>query len=194
MARDRSSRTEAKALRLFVAFEVPQRERDAVEVAIAPLRERHPRARWVPRENWHVTLKFLGATWPRLVEWVHTTVGEVAAVHPAFETRLRGLGSFPSARRARVLWVGLDDGGGAMAELAQALDGALAREFKPENRAFSAHLTVARSDPPVELPESFVDTPVGGEGFRVERLVLFRSHLKRPAPLYEPLASLPLGG
>lgn len=178
---------------MFVAFEVPERERDAVEVAIAPVRERFPRARWVPRENWHVTIKFLGSTWPRLVEWVHQIVGEVAAAHPAMETRMTVLGTFPSARRARVIWAGLEDQAGSIAELVQALDGALSPEFKPESRAFSPHLTVARSDPPVELPGSFAGAAVGGEPFRIERLVLFRSHLRRPAPLYEPLAAYPLG-
>ena len=66
MARDRSARPEAKPLRLFVAIEVPDGAKDAVARAFAPWREAHPRARWTPRENQHVTLKFLGRTWPRL--------------------------------------------------------------------------------------------------------------------------------
>ena len=66
MARDRAGQPEARSLRLFVAFDVPAEAADAVELAIQPWRSVFERARWVPRDNWHVTLKFLGQTWPRL--------------------------------------------------------------------------------------------------------------------------------
>jgi 2'-5' RNA ligase len=193
MARDRASRNEAKPLRLFVAVEVPEDAKRVVAEAVAPWREEFPRARWAPLENWHVTLKFLGSTWPRLMEWVMETVRDVAVRAAPFESRLSGLGSFPSPRRARVVWAGLDDGAGAMAGIAGALDEALAREFRAERRAFRPHLTVARSDPPLRLPESFGDSVLEAEPFTVGRLVLFRSHLRRPAPRYEPLQSFPLG-
>jgi RNA 2',3'-cyclic 3'-phosphodiesterase len=191
MARDRASRPEAKALRLFAAVEIPEVVRRLVEDAVAPVRQRYPRARWVPTQNQHVTLKFLGSTWPRLVDWVTEAIDEVARADEPFATRVEDLGVFPTARRARVLWAGLDDDAGRMTELAGALDRALAREFAPEKRAFTPHLTVARFDPPVPVE----DLPaVRSERFRVERVVLFRSHLGRPAPVYEPVATFPLGG
>ena len=143
MARDRASRPEAKPLRLFVAVDVPEDVRELVARAVDPVRERHPRARWVPSANQHVTLKFLGSTWPRLVEAVTRTVEEVGTAHPAFETRVVELGAFPSPRRARVLWVGLDDPDRRLAAIAASLDERLARDFPPEKRAFAAHLTVA---------------------------------------------------
>ena len=191
MARDRASRPEAKPLRLFVAVEVPQEVRDALAEAVAPLRERFPKARWVPEGNQHLTLKFLGSTYPRLVEWVTSTVGEVASAQGAFETRLVGLGAFPNARRARVLWAGLDDAGSSLAAIAGALDEALAREFKIEKRAFTPHLTVARFEPRVAVDP--IDVEFESEPFQIDRLVLFRSHLRRPAPVYEPLERFALG-
>jgi RNA 2',3'-cyclic 3'-phosphodiesterase len=191
MARDRASRPEAKPLRLFVATLVPQDVRMAVADAVAPVRERYPKARWVPTENQHVTVKFLGRTWPRLVEWVTTCVAEVAAGHGPFETRIAGLGAFPNARRARVLWAGLEDPGSRFTAIAAALDDALAREFEPEKRAFTPHLTVARFDPQGRLDEPMAS--IDSEPFAVDRLVLFESHLRRPAPVYEPLVTFTLG-
>lgn len=192
MARDRASRPEAKPLRLFLATEAPEGVRAALAGAVAPLRERFPRARWVPVENQHVTLKFLGSTYPRLVEWVTATVGEVASRHAPFATRVDGLGAFPNARRARVLWAGLDDAGSSFERLAADLDEALSKEFKPEKRAFTPHLTVARFDPTVTVdPEEIA---FESEPFEVGRIVLFRSHLRRPAPVYEPIAVEPLRG
>jgi 2'-5' RNA ligase len=137
-------------------------------------------------------VKFLGSTWPRLVEWVRESVGAAASASEPHETRLNELGAFPSPRRARVLWAGLDDPGRAMASIAAALDEVLRREFTPETRAFTPHLTLARFDPPVAL-EALDDLPLASEPFPVDRLVLFRSHLRRPAPVYEPLATFSLG-
>jgi 2'-5' RNA ligase len=189
MASDRASRPEARPLRLFVAAEVPGPVREALAAAVAPLRERFPKARWVPIQNQHVTLKFLGSTWPRLVEWVTATVDEVAGAHAPFETRVEGLGAFPNARRARVLWAGLEDTG-AFVRLAAGLDEALARGFAPEQRPFTPHLTLARFDPQVELGE--LSSGAVGDRFEVDRIVLYRSHLRRPAPVYEPVGVVPL--
>jgi 2'-5' RNA ligase len=192
MARDRASRPEARPLRLFVAVDIPREVRELVREGVAPLRERYQRARWVPLENQHVTLKFLGTTWPRLVGWVSDRVGQVAAGYEPFEAWVTGLGAFPSTRRARVLWVGLEDLPGRLGRIAAELEEVLAKEFTPEGRAFRPHLTLARFDPPVGL-EGLQDIATRSAPFRVEELVLYRSHLQRPAPVYERLAAFALG-
>ena len=181
-----------RPLRLFVAVDVPDDAERAVEQAVAPIRAAFPRARWAPPPNWHVTLKFLGSTDPRLVGWVRGTVAGVASAHASVPTALTGLGSFPSATRTRVLWAGLDDARGNLAAIARDLDEAFAADVPPEARAFTAHLTVARSDPPLRLDRALLATRLEAEPFTIERLVLYRSHLGRPAPRYEVLATFPL--
>jgi 2'-5' RNA ligase len=193
MARDRVSRPEAKPLRLFVAIDLPDDVRALVDAGIAPLRERFPRARWVPTRNQHVTLKFLGTTWPRLVDGVVQTVGGVAAAHEPFETRVAELGAFPSARRARVLWVGLEDPAARLAAISADLDERLSKDFPPEKRGFTPHLTLARFEPPVRLEDDLGEIGVESRPFGVEWLVVYRSHLQRPAPVYEAIATFPLG-
>jgi len=188
MARDRASRPEARPLRLFVAADVPEGVRQRLEDAIAPIRS-EVRGKWVPLRNWHVTLKFLGSTYPRLVDWVAETVEAVAAGHGPFESSLTGLGAFPNERKARILWAGLDDPEERLSAIA-----ALSREFKAETRSFTAHLTVARFDPPAPLAGRLEDVPASSEPFPIDRLVVYRSRLQRPAPRYEPLREFPLGG
>jgi RNA 2',3'-cyclic 3'-phosphodiesterase len=191
MPRDPASREGARALRLFVAVDVPNDVRRAVASAVGRLREVHPRARWVPIENQHVTLKFLGATSPSLIGAVTDAIEEIAVTSATFAARVEGLGAFPNERRAHVLWAGLDDADGRMVELAGALDDGLRRDFPLQTRAFTPHLTVARFEPPVALGAL---PAVASEPFAVDRVVLFRSHLGRPAPVYEPIATFPLGG
>ncbi len=105
-----------------------------------------------------------------------------------------GLGSFPAARRGRVLWAGLLDPEDGLAALARSLDESLATRFRAEIRGFTPHVTVARSEPPLALAEGWNASPVVSQPFTIRRLVLFQSHLGRPTPHYEPIGSFPLEG
>ncbi|HEX2030380.1 MAG TPA: RNA 2',3'-cyclic phosphodiesterase [Actinomycetota bacterium] len=195
MGRDRSTRPGAEALRLFAAVDPSEEVLAAVSAAVQPWRERLPEGRWVRPENWHVTLKFLGRTYPRLVPTVHEACREAAASVARFDVSVAGMGVFPGPSRARVLWVGLDDPAGGMPALARALDEQLAEEFPPEKRAFTAHLTVARFNPPIPFRDHADDlaaTAIEAPPFAVEELVLYRSHLSPRGARYEPLERFPL--
>ena len=89
--------------------------------------------------------------------------------------------------------LGLEDPATRLAAIAQSLDDALAGEFAPESRPFTPHLTVARFDPPVRLEEDLGEAGIESRPFGVEWLTIYRSHLQRPAPVYEPIATFPLG-
>jgi RNA 2',3'-cyclic 3'-phosphodiesterase len=180
--------------RLFVAIRVPPGVRAAVEAAFAPWRDAFPAARWVPPANWHVTVRFVGPVPAAMVDRVTAAVGEAAASAAPFRTRLRTIGAFPSPRRAKVLWAGLEDDEGGATGLARALDASLAMELPVPTRAFRPHVTVARCDPPLALPASFTATPIAPVGVRVDRVVLFESIAGGPSVRYEPVATFSLRG
>jgi 2'-5' RNA ligase len=197
VARDRASHPEAKPLRLFIAVDVPDDVQAGLEESLKPYRDRIPGARWTQRSGWHVTLKFLGTTWPRLLEPVKEAVAEAAGAAASFETALTEMGAFPSARRARVLWAGLSDEEGRFAEMVKRLDDLLGEDFLPERRAYTPHLTVARLTPPRSLDEFAPDLAgslVPSRSFRIEELVLYRSHLSPKGARYEPVERASLGG
>ena len=195
MGRDGESRTEAKAWRLFVAADIPEVARETLAEQLEPFRRSHPGLRWAPRENWHVTLKFLGAVRPGLVLDVKAGVADAAASVDRFDTRLTGADAFPNARRARVVWIGMSDTDGGFSTLARALDVALGKIVEPEERPFTPHLTVARAKEkqPLRAEEDLTAlAALESAPFPVDRIVLYRSHLRRPAPLYEPVEEFPL--
>ena len=194
MARDRSTRPEARPLRLFVAVDVPEEVRDRLAKTVALHRDRVPGARWAPPENWHVTLKFLGSVDPPLLDWVLSSVGEAASEHIPFMARLSAMGAFPSAKRARVVWAGLEDRHGELVSLARSVDRTLEREFPAEQRPFSPHLTLARLKEQAALPEDVLSLDVKSEPFRIATLRLYRSYLGRPSARYEVLREFPLSG
>jgi 2'-5' RNA ligase len=183
-----------KPLRLFAAVEIPQRAKDQIEQAIAPWRVRLTNARWVKPENWHVTVKFMGRTYPELMDRVHDACEAAASGIRKFRVELDGLGVFPRPTKARVFWVGLQDEGGLTA-LASALDRELQREFPPEKRGFTPHLTVARLNPPSPVDaEDLASSVIEASSFGVGELVLFRSHLSPKGARYEPLDRFRLRG
>ena len=196
MGRDRASRPEARPLRLFVAIDIPESVRSGLARDVEPLRELVPGARWTRPEAWHVTLRFLGNTWPRLTQKVRAAVGAEAAGTDPFETALTRLGAFPGDSRARVLWVGLSDEGERFRRIAKSLDDLLEPEWAPEKRPFTPHLTLARLNPPQNLrrsPPEVLGRAVASSPFPVGRLVLYRSHLSPRGARYEALERFSLG-
>ena len=183
---------EARPLRLFVAVDIPHDVRDALAEAAAPLRAVVPGARWTPPAGWHVTLKFLGRTFPAQLEFVEHALVRVAREHRAVATAVSGLGVFPNPRRARVLWAGLDDPERRFPAMSFSLDQELRQEFDPEKKEAVPHVTLARLDPPARLDGGVLDTRIRSRPFVIDRLVLYRSHLRRPGPHYETLREFPL--
>ena len=197
MANDRVVAPEARPLRLFVAVTVPQDVKTGLATSVAPFRDRIPGARWTRQEGWHLTLKFLGTTWPRLLEDVRQAVRTAAQRSIVFPTNLTALGVFPSPRRTRVVWAGLADPEDRFSPIVTLLDELLSEHFLPEKRAFTPHLTLARMNPPRDIGEfapTLVGLPVESSPFPVERLVLYRSHLSPKGATYEAVEAFPLSG
>ncbi|HEX8363434.1 MAG TPA: RNA 2',3'-cyclic phosphodiesterase [Longimicrobium sp.] len=137
--------------------------------------------------NWHLTLRFLGDTDAEqhrlLVEAL-----EEAPLGPAFSLELGGLGAFPRARRAGVLWVGVDEGAAELKRVAALAEDAARRAgFPAERKPFSPHLTVSRLNPPRDLEETVAAAPPFGGRMAVGEVVLFRSHLGAGPPRYEAI-------
>ncbi|HZA41287.1 MAG TPA: RNA 2',3'-cyclic phosphodiesterase [Actinomycetota bacterium] len=188
--------TEVRPLRLFVAVSLPTHVLEALAAATAELRNALPGGRWSPLENQHVTLKFLGSCPADQLEEIAAAVAMVAASHETATLRLTDLGTFPSRRRARVLWAGLEDEAELLRSLAEGLDDALKPlGFEPEKRAFTPHLTLARWRTPIPVRAPLPTMPQEVfEPFTVDAVELFRSHLSPRGARYEMLRSWPLAG
>jgi 2'-5' RNA ligase len=186
--------SEAERLRLFFAAEVPVGLRQAVGDAVASERRPSWGGRWTSVESQHVTLKFLGWTASDRLEEVRGSAETVAGGRRAADCRIGDLGAFPSLRRARVLWVGLEDPAGLTSGLAGDLDRAFERlGYAAEKRPFTPHLTLARFKSPVRLEGRLGERPWGSlPPFQVAGFNLYRSRLHPAGARYEVLASFAL--
>lgn len=182
-------------VRLFVAVTVPDALLERLHAATADLRDRLRNARWVAPENQHLTLKFLGWTPADRMTDVEKICRMVSAGHRSARLSLSRLGAFPSERRVRVLWIGVEDPAGLLAGLAADLDTAFEPlGFPSEGRDYTPHLTLARFKIPVPLKSGFpsIETPAD-PNFEVTELTLFRSHLSPTGARYEAMNTFPLG-
>ncbi len=131
-------------MRLFVAIDISSDVRTKLRELQRELKDALPGARWVALDNIHLTLRFLGEASEEKLPGLGNTLRGVCAGHEALHLEHRGLGCFPSARRPRVLWVGLGRVPGLL-ELYKAVEEAVRDEgFETETRPFRPHLTVAR--------------------------------------------------
>ncbi|MGH2750934.1 MAG: RNA 2',3'-cyclic phosphodiesterase [Actinomycetota bacterium] len=187
----------APRLRLFVGVTVPSEQLEALHRAASPLRrleESTTKARWTKPANQHLTLKFLGWVDAADAGAIRGVLGDVAGAHGPSRVALRGLGAWPTERRARVLWVGLEDPERLLTKLAASLDSALeALGFERETRAFTPHLTLARFTRPASVSRVMAEPfEVLEPWFAVDRVALYRSHLHPKGARYEILESFAL--
>jgi len=132
-------------MRIFLAVFPPADVQEAAAGVIERLRRPGDGLSWVRRENLHYTVRFLGEQDDRGLARARGAAREGASGHRRFEARLGEVGAFPSARRARVLWLGLTEGAEPLAALARSVENALrAQGFEPAERPFSSHLTLGR--------------------------------------------------
>lgn len=183
-------------LRCFISLELPEGLKESIYGLTAPLRESGADVKWVFKESFHITLKFLGRTPEELLPEIRKGLGEVSGLCGAFDVAFSGAGVFPDERRPRVVWVGIGSPKEVLGlreeiERRMALVG-----FPPEERGFKPHLTIGRvrslkgsGDLTKELV-ALKETLFGK--IRVERISLMRSELKRTGAEYSVLGEFPL--
>jgi len=134
------------SVRSFVAVPLSEEVRAGLSSVAGTLAQSLPEVRWSRKvENLHVTVKFLGQVEEDRFETLGTALAEALGPLPRFEIEVRGMGAFPSARQANVIWVGLDDSARNMATVAAAVE-RVAERFgvARDQRPFRAHVTVGR--------------------------------------------------
>ncbi len=184
-------------IRAFIAFHLPEDVRTYIRDLQNQLRSRGLDLRWVAPENIHLTLKFLGDINPSDTEQIAQAMSQAVQGTSALHLGAKGLGVFPTVRKARVLWIGLTGDTHDLIGLQNRLDDRLAElGYEKESRAFKAHLTIARAkespDPKqvLEAMEKFAN--FASPDFAAEELILWQSQLKPSGAVYTKLKSVSL--
>ena len=187
-------------IRAFIAVEPSAGARRALAGLISGLTAAWPvrSVRWVPPENLHLTLRFLGGTAEDQIGPLTAALDEVTAGTAACELALGSLGAFPDARRPRVLRVGLAGPGTAgLRSLRRGIEERVsALGWDREGRPFSPHITLGRVRPGTAAApdDGWTRAAVPEVVFEVAQVALMRSDLHPGGARYSVLHRSPLRG
>jgi len=137
------------SVRSFVAVPLPEPIQADIFAAAQELSRRLPALgiKWSRKvENLHITVKFLGQIDEAKLTALAEDLARSLAPLPRFRLELRGMGAFPSPRKANVVWAGVEDVAHGLAAVADAVEG-IGERFgvAREQRAFTGHVTVGRA-------------------------------------------------
>lgn len=188
-------------LRVFIAIELCEHVCDAIQKQTVHLHQAlgNDLIRWVPTQNMHLTLKFLGDTTTSHLEFLKQLLAREANLHPQFSFQLGGLGAFPNSKRPRLLWIGIH-APADLASLQKSIESGTTRlGYEQEERAFSPHLSIGRvrqnlNPPEMQKIRTALDTiQLGNMGLaRVDFIHLYKSDLQPSGSIYTKLFSAPL--
>ena len=187
-------------LRAFIAVEIPHEIQQAIHSqAVSVLRKTTDSlVRWVSPENMHLTLKFLGDVSPTNVDLLTRMLSAEADSAHCFDLQIGGLGSFPSLRKPRVLYIGIQAPAGLEA-LQRGVEAASRRlGYESEDRGFSPHLTIGRvrqdasTTDQQKIRQALEKIRIDSLGMaRVDSVHLFKSDLRPTGSVYTKLFSAP---
>jgi len=152
-------------------------------------------ARWVSKDNLHITLEFLGALTDKEIGEICVIVKEVTERHESFSLNLiKILYGPPNKMPPKMVWAE-GEKSKELAMLRQDLENSLTEKvaFVPENRSFAPHITLARinawefrSIEPEERPEINENIDLA---FTVESIQVMESEMRKGGPVYTILES-----
>ncbi|WP_299027630.1 RNA 2',3'-cyclic phosphodiesterase [uncultured Thermanaerothrix sp.] len=191
-----------KRVRAFIAIEFSTDLQQRLDALVQSLRAAGLGGiRWVPPENIHLTLRFLGEIQPETLQGFITYLPSLAQAFSPFTLHLQGLGVFPGLRHPRVLWVGVK-APESLFNLQHEVEN-LAHQLgiPPEDRPFTPHITLGRMRPDFGSQDQIVlETQLRNLAQRfnaslyVEEVCLFRSDLLPDGARYTLLLRTPLLG
>jgi len=185
-----------EVIRAFIAVNLSPDILDRIEQVALDLKTRMDSVpiRWVPIENIHLTLKFLGNVSTANLEILKDILGKVVSSHHECDISVGGIGVFPKPNNPRVVWVGMEISQ-ELISLQRNIEIETARlGYSREHRPFSPHLTFGRvsrnaSTQDVQIIAKILENyKVGFLGAtRVRTVYLFRSDLKPEGAEYTPI-------
>lgn len=130
-------------MRLFIAIEIPEEIKKFLYQLIS-LETSLDGVNIVKKENFHITLKFLGEVKESLITSITNTLKEISSKFSPFTLKITHPGAFPDKFKPRVIWMGTENTD-TLKEIAKSIDEKMESfGFKREERDFQSHITLAR--------------------------------------------------
>ena len=182
-------------IRTFIAINLNSEIKNAISKTVEQASRIMPGIKWICDEDLHITLKFLGDVEENRIVEINDAISEALTNLPQFEISLAEIGAFPSSHRANIIWIGIDSGKDVLINLVGSIDNCLRKlGFMPENKLFSAHITIGRVKDPSKhriIEEAFSSLEVNLPCSQmVESIDIMRSKLTSTGSIYSVIKKI----
>ncbi len=179
-------------IRTFISIDLPEGMKEGISGLQGRLRSRGGHIGWVRPEAIHLTLKFLGEIDEKEIPDIETAIRRVTKDFVPFYLRTMGLGLFPSIKKPRIIWLGINGEGDNLLRLQSRIEEEMEKIGHPrEKRGFKPHLTIGRVRDPsglkglIDAIQSEREIELGG--FKAEEVLIMRSDMRPEGSIYTRL-------
>ncbi|WP_340114485.1 RNA 2',3'-cyclic phosphodiesterase [Maribellus mangrovi] len=185
-----------KEIRTFIALKIKPEQELVTQMRTFKKLFKDESINWVPEDNFHLTLRFIGNTTREQLYNLVDKLEDVTKEQAGFSFKIEGAGYFKSKGNPRVLFVKITEEE-ALKQLAKKVESAVTSiGFFPELKSFRPHLTLGR----IKFLEnrnrfmSIIDELPEKEYQQVEvsEFVLYQSILRPEGPVYKPIQTFQL--
>ncbi|RJP69889.1 MAG: RNA 2',3'-cyclic phosphodiesterase [Candidatus Abyssobacteria bacterium SURF_17] len=184
-------------VRTFIAVNLGSSLHEKLAEVLEKFASSKASVKWVTPENAHLTLKFLGNVEESRLPDVSAACKRAVQGSKPVDIEVRAVGCFPTMKRPRVVWLGIQKGADELKELQHKVEAELERVgFPREDREFKAHLTIGRVKGQqglsrlCQLIEAERGIFIGP--MCVEKISIMKSQLRPAGPIYTELEAIPL--
>lgn len=184
-------------LRCFISLELPEELKKNIYGYIEKLKSAGADVKWIPPENLHLTLKFLGDTTEERLKSINERLISIAKAHDRFYLQISGAGVFPNIKYPRVVWLGVHDSN-EIAKLRRDIEESMAGlGFKRDDKQFTPHLTIGRvrslrnKDALIKGLATLKEVDFGK--IKVNNITMMKSELKPGGAEHLKLSEIPIG-
>lgn len=182
-------------IRTFVAIELSDTLKSELDAIEQRLKKELGQLKWVPKTNFHLTLKFLGDVDSGRIAGMADGLARAIQGTEAFPLNFAEVGGFPKIASPRVIWVGVDEGKESLIRLQKLVDAELQRQgFPAEKQPYSPHLTLARAREESDLRSigerlRTIQVPSTGQD-QIRSIRIMKSDLRPGGPVYTCLKEI----
>ncbi|MCP4673869.1 MAG: RNA 2',3'-cyclic phosphodiesterase [Desulfobacula sp.] len=186
-------------IRAFIAIKLPDFLKERLQEAQGTMLANKIEAKYIPFNNMHLTLKFIGNMDIALLPEIKDILTECAQYVKPIKITLKSIGVFPTIKLPKVMWAGIKGETHKLEILNRKLEQKLSiLGIQKEKRNYQGHLTLARFKKNRFNAKKFEKAmkqigQLKSDRFTLDKLTLFQSKLMPKGPIYTELFSAKFG-
>ncbi len=185
-----------KPIRTFIAIKIHPGNRFNHVYSVLQANLKHETIRWIPKNDFHITLRFLGETSPSQLKKIKTELENIAGRFTAFQFNLKGFGIIKRKGKPSVLFAKTENSP-MLNQLAEEIEISMQKSgFHEKIKAFKPHLTLGRikqledKNKFISLVQKSEETDL--QRIKVSEIIFYQNTLHSDGPKYNPIATFQL--